>query len=143
MAQKAGSGRPPGPKDIMQIDIVNAEATIFSGEGSYVQLPGKDGSLGILPGHIPLLTLLKEGMITIRRAEGDEYVYVSGGLAEVMPRCVTVLADTAVRTTGLDDVRAGQARAAASERMHDRLDAMRYAAARAELVTSLELKRGR
>ncbi|OVZ60051.1 ATP synthase F1 subunit epsilon [Pigmentiphaga sp. NML080357] len=125
----------------MLIDIVNAEATVFSGNASFVRLPGKEGSLGILPGHIPLLTWLREGVIYIRRQEGDEQVYVSGGLAEVMPQGVTVLADTAVRTTGMDEARASQARTQALNRTHDRLDAMRYAAARAELLTSL--KRGR
>jgi len=127
----------------MRIDIVNTEATVFSGQGSFVRLPGKEGSLGILPGHIPLLTLLKEGTVYIRRTEGDEFVYVSGGLAEVMPQLVTVLADTAVRTTGMDQARAEQARVAARERMDDRLDAMRYAAARAELLESMKPKRGR
>ena len=119
----------------IHVDVVSAEASIFAGEAEFVALPGEAGELGILPGHIPLLTWLKPGIIHIRLDGGqEETIYVSGGMVEVMPQAVTVLADTAARTTGLDAERARQAEASAASHLREQLDEIHYAAARAELM---------
>lgn len=122
----------------MQIDIVNTETTVFSGTATFIRVPGAAGELGILPGHQPLMTWLKPGTIVIQRSQGDETIEVSGGLMEVMPAGVTILADTAVRTTGLDKERAAQAARTASGHLREQLDDIHYAAARAELLEGIE-----
>ena len=88
------------------VDVVSAEESIFSGEASFVALPGQEGELGILPGHVPLLT----GAVRITTTEGtQENVFVAGGILEVQPDRVTVLADTAIRSKDLDEAKAKQA----------------------------------
>ena len=96
----------------MQVDIVTAEASIFSGAAKFVALPGEMGELGILPRHTPLLTRIKPGTVRIERPDGGEEdrVYVSGGILEVQPGVVTVLADTAVRANDLDEAAALEAK---------------------------------
>ena len=89
----------------LQVDIVSAEASIFSGEASMVIAPGEGGELGIMPEHMPLLTRIKPGTVRIQPAAGgeEEVIYVSGGMMEVQPDRVTVLADTSVRAHDLDE----------------------------------------
>lgn len=101
----------------IKVDVVSAEESIFSGEAEFVALPGKSGELGILPGHVPLITLIQPGFVRIRqsgKAEPEE-VFVAGGVLEVQPQHVTVLADTAIRTKDLDEAKAQQALEAARE----------------------------
>ena len=81
------------------VDVVSAEEAIFSGKASFVALPGQEGELGILPGHVPLITRIRPGAVRIKTEEGqEEDVFVAGGILEVQPDRVTVLADTAVRS---------------------------------------------
>ena len=92
------------------VDVVSAEESIFSGEASFVALPGQEGELGILPGHVPLLTRIRPGAVRITTTEGtQENVFVAGGILEVQPDRVTVLADTAIRSKDLDEAKAKQA----------------------------------
>ena len=93
----------------LKVDVVSAEESIFSGEAEFVSLPGKSGELGILPGHLPLITLVKPGFVRIRTGKEVEEVFVAGGVLEVHPHHVTVLADTAIRTKDLDEAKAAKA----------------------------------
>ena len=83
----------------IHVDVVSAEEQIFSGEASFVALPGESGELGIMPRHTPLITRIKPGAVRIKRASdgAEEFVFVAGGILEVQPDRVTVLADTAIR----------------------------------------------
>ena len=82
----------------LQVDVVSAEESIFSGEATFVVLPGEAGELGIYPRHIPLITRIKPGAVRIQKPDGtEELVFVAGGILEVQPKVVTVLADTAIR----------------------------------------------
>jgi len=125
------------PKTI-HVDIVSAEQSIFSGEADMVIAPGEAGELGILPEHMPLLTRIKPGTVRIRRAGAEEEViYVSGGMMEVQPDMVTVLADTSVRAHDLDEAKALEAKRRAEEALSDRSGALDIAAAQAELAQSV------
>lgn len=94
----------------IKVDVVSAEESIFSGEAEFVALPGKSGELGILPGHLPLITLVKPGFVRIRTSANQvEEVFVAGGVLEIQPYQVTVLADTAIRSKDLDEAKARQA----------------------------------
>lgn len=101
----------------IHVDVVSAEASIFSGEAKFVALPGISGELGILPGHTPLITKIKPGTVRVERADGaeDELIFVAGGLLEVQPNTITVLADTAIRGKDLDEAKATEAKKAAEE----------------------------
>jgi len=103
----------------LQVDVVSAEALIFSGEAEFVVLPGESGELGIYPRHAPLLTRIKPGAVRIKPADGSEEVliFVAGGVLEVQPKLVTVLADTAIRGHDLDEAKALEAQKAAQEAM--------------------------
>ena len=102
----------------IHVDVVSAEESIFSGEATFVALPGEAGELGIYPRHTPLITRIKAGSVRIEKADGtEEFVFVAGGILEVQPHCVTVLSDTAVRGKDLDDEKANAAKAAADEAM--------------------------
>src|SRR5262245_2181459 len=120
----------------LHVDIVSAEQEIFSGEAQMVIAPGEGGELGILPEHTPLLTRIKPGTIRIHGAEGseDEVIYVSGGMMEVQPDRVTVLADTSVRAHDLDEAKAMEAERLAKEALANRSGAMDVAKAQAELA---------
>ena len=86
------------------VDVVSAEEGIFSGEASFVALPGQEGELGILPGHVPLITRIRPGAVRVKTNEGkEENIFVAGGILEVQPDRVTVLADTAIRSKDLDE----------------------------------------
>ena len=92
------------------VDVVSAEEGIFSGEASFVALPGQEGELGILPGHVPLITRIRPGAVRVKTNEGkEENIFVVGGILEVQPDRVTVLADTAIRSKDLDEAKAKKA----------------------------------
>lgn len=118
----------------IHVDIVSAEASIFSGEADMVIAPGEGGELGILPEHMPLLTRIKPGTIRIRTGNEEEVIYVSGGMMEVQPDRVTVLADTSVRAHDLDEAKAMEAERHAKEALANRTGKMEVAKAQAELA---------
>ena len=105
----------------IHVDVVSAEENIFSGEAKFVALPGENGELGILPRHTPLITRIKPGAVRIQPADGGEevFVFVAGGILEVQPGKVTVLADTAIRGHDLDEAKANEAKKLAEEAMRD------------------------
>jgi F-type H+-transporting ATPase subunit epsilon len=118
------------------IDVVSAEAEIFSGEAEFVALPGEAGELGIFPKHTPLITRIKPGAVRIRvpgQAE-DEFVFVAGGILEVQPNVVTVLADTAIRGADLDEAKAAEAKKSAEEAMANAKSDVDLARAQSELA---------
>jgi F-type H+-transporting ATPase subunit epsilon len=119
----------------LHVDIVSAEQSIFSGEATMVIAPGEGGELGILPEHAPLLTRIKPGAVRIQ-SEGaeEEVIYVSGGMMEVQPDIVTILADTSVRAHDLDEAKALEAKRLAEEAIANRSGAMDHAKALAELA---------
>jgi F-type H+-transporting ATPase subunit epsilon len=119
----------------IQVDIVSAEQQIFSGPADMVIAPGEGGELGILPEHMPLLTRVKPGTVRIRK-EGaeEEVIYVSGGMMEVQPDRVTILADTSVRAHDLDEAKAMEAERLAKEAIANKSGAMDIAKAQAELA---------
>src|SRR5258706_5156774 len=122
----------------LHVDIVSAEGAICSGEATMVIAPGEAGELGILPEHTPLLTRIKPGTVRIQVAGGDEEViYVSGGMMEVQPDVVTVLADTSLRAHDLDEAKALEAKRLAEEAITSRAGAMEVAKAQAELAESM------
>ena len=94
----------------IHVDVVSAEESIFSGEAKFVALPGEVGELGIYPRHTPLITRIKPGAVRIERADNgeEEFVFVAGGILEVQPHRVTVLADTAIRGKDLDEAKAAE-----------------------------------
>ena len=100
----------------IRLEIVSAETAIFSGEATMVVAPGKDGDLGIAPKHTPLLTTLRPGEIEVHKeGEDKEYIYVTGGILEVQPHMVTILADSATHSAELDEEAALQAKNQAEE----------------------------
>jgi len=122
-----------------QVDVVSAEASIFEGKAEFVVLPGESGELGIFPQHIPLITRIRPGAVRIKipgRAE-EEFVFVAGGILEVQPNRVTVLADTAIRGADLDEAKALEARKAAEEALENRTGDIDYAKAQAELAEAI------
>jgi F-type H+-transporting ATPase subunit epsilon len=122
----------------MHVDIVSAEREIFSGTANMVFAPAEMGEVGIMPRHTPLLTRLKSGEVRVQRPEGQEdYFYVSGGLLEVQPHVVTVLADTAQRATDIDEAAALAAKQRAEEALRDQEGKMDYARAQAELAEAI------
>ncbi|MDD2702224.1 MAG: F0F1 ATP synthase subunit epsilon [Sideroxydans sp.] len=123
----------------VHVDVVSAEEQIFSGVAEFVVVPGEMGELGIYPRHTALLTRIKPGSVRIKRPDQDaeELVYVSGGMLEVQPGVVTVLADTAIRGADLDEARALEAKQAAEEAMKNRSSDIDYAAAQAELAEAI------
>ena len=120
----------------IHVDVVSAEEQIFSGEAKFVALPGESGELGILPRHTPLITRIKPGAVRIERADGgeDEFIFVQGGILEVQPDRVTVLADTAIRGKDLDEAKANAAHKAAEEAMKNAKSKVDFAAAQGEFV---------
>lgn len=101
----------------IQVDVVSAEESIFSGPAEFVSLPGEAGELGILPRHTPLITRIKPGVVRIKvpGQADDEQVFVAGGILEIQPNVVTVLADTAIRGRDLDEAKASEALRQAEE----------------------------
>ena len=123
----------------IHVDVVSAESLIFSGEAEFVALPGEAGELGIYPKHTPLITRIRPGAVRIKVVgrEEEELVFVAGGLLEVQPNSVTVLADTAIRGHDLDEAKALEAKKNAEELMLNRDSKVDYAKAQAELVTAM------
>ena len=113
----------------IHVDVVSAEQSIYSGEAKFVALPGESGELGILPRHTPLITRIKPGAVRIEKADGsgEEFIFVAGGILEVQPGQVTILADTALREGELDEAAAEEARRKAEE-------ALKGATAKEDLV---------
>jgi len=117
----------------IHVDVVSAEESIFSGLAEFVVLPGEAGELGILPGHMPLMTRIKPGAVRlkIQGQDHEELIFVAGGILEVQPGLVTVLADTAIRGKDLD------AKKKAEESMSNRESELDYARAQAELAEAV------
>jgi F-type H+-transporting ATPase subunit epsilon len=122
----------------IHVDVVSAETSIFSGEAKFVALPGEVGELGVYPRHTPLITRIKPGAVRIEKADGsEEFVFVAGGILEVQPNVVTVLADTAIRGKDLDEAKAEDARKKAEEALRNNDATIDYAAAQAELASAV------
>jgi len=120
----------------IHIDVVSAEESIFSGEAEFVVLPGEAGELGIYPRHTPLITRIKPGAVRIQKPGGEEeFVFVAGGILEVQPRLITVLADTAIRGHDLDEAKANEALNRAEEARRNARDKQEIAAVESELAT--------
>jgi F-type H+-transporting ATPase subunit epsilon len=119
----------------IQVDVVSAEESIFSGEAKFVVLPGEAGELGIYPRHTPLITRIRPGTVRIEKADGsEEFVFVAGGLLEVQPNHVTVLSDTAIRGKDLDEAKAQVAKVAAEEALKNAKSDIDIAMAQSELT---------
>ena len=120
----------------IHVDVVSAEASIFEGEADFVALPGETGELGIYPQHTPLITRIRPGAVRIKLAGRDEeeFVFVAGGVLEVQPRRVTVLADTAIRGHDLDEAKAEAAQKAAQEAMSNAKSDIDFARAQSEFA---------
>jgi F-type H+-transporting ATPase subunit epsilon len=120
----------------MQVDIVSAETSIFEGVAEFVALPGESGELGIYPHHIPLITRIKPGAVRVKvvgKAE-EEFIFVAGGILEVQPNRVTVLADTAIRGGDLDEAKANDAKEKAKEAMANAKSDIDFAKAQSEFA---------
>ena len=123
----------------IHVDVVSAEEMIFSGEAEFVALPGEAGELGIYPKHTPLITRIRPGAVRIKvsgQAE-DEFVFVAGGILEVQPNAVTVLADTAIRGHDLDEAKAAEAKRLAEETLVNQESKIDYATAQSELAVAI------
>jgi F-type H+-transporting ATPase subunit epsilon len=120
----------------LHVDVVSAEGSIFSGEAKFVALPGESGELGILPRHTPLITRIKPGAVRIEKADSneEEFVFVAGGILEVQPGTVTVLADTAIRGKDLDEAKASEAKRQAEEALKNAKSDIDLAKASSELA---------
>jgi len=120
----------------MHVDVVSAEESIFSGEAEFVVLPGEAGELGIYPRHTPLITRIKPGTVRIQKPGGEEeLVFVAGGILEVQPKVITVLADTAIRGKDLDEAKASEALRKAEEARARAKDKQELATVESELAT--------
>ena len=124
--------------DTIHVDIVSAEGEIFAGEASMVFVPGSQGELGIYPRHAPLLTTLKPGVVRVQTEDHDEQMfYVGGGMLEIQPHLVTVLADTAARARDLDEAAAVAAKKRAEDAMRERTAKVDLAEAETELLRAI------
>ena len=123
----------------IHVDVVSAEEQIFSGPAEFVVLPGEAGELGIYPKHTPLITRIKPGAVRIKVAAAteEEFVFVAGGILEVQPNTVTVLADTAIRGRDLDEAKANEVKKMAEEAMANRGTDIDFAVAQTELGIAL------
>ena len=123
----------------VHIDVVSAEESIFSGEAEFIAAPAQMGEVGIYPHHAPMITSIKPGALRIKLEDKNEeqLIYISGGILEVQPGVVTVLADTAIRGHDLDEAQANAAKKAAEEAMKNRSSDVDYAKAQAELAEAI------
>ena len=122
----------------LQVDVVSAEEEVFSGQAQFVALPGEQGELGILPGHAPLITRIKPGAVRIKTESGaEELLFVAGGILEVQPGGISVLADTAIRGKDLDEAKANEAKKQAEQMLQSQASNMNYASAQAELAIAM------
>lgn len=120
---------------VIHVDVVSAEGEIFSGPAKMVFVPASEGDIGIAPRHAPLLTLLKAGEVRIQTPDGAEHlIFVGGGVLEIQPKKVTVLADTALRAKDIDEAAALAAKQRAEEALKDKVDKISQAEALAELT---------
>jgi F-type H+-transporting ATPase subunit epsilon len=120
----------------IHVDVVSAEESIFSGEAEFVVLPGEVGELGIYPQHTPLITRIRPGAVRITPADGGEehLIFVAGGILEVQPKVITVLADTAIRGADLDEAKANEALQKAEEARRSARDRQEIAAVESEVA---------
>ncbi len=120
----------------IHVDVVSAEQAIYSGDARFVVLPGEAGELGIYPRHVPLITRIKPGAVRIQPADGGEeqLIFVAGGILEVQPSMVTVLADTAIRGQDLDEAKATEALKRAEESRRTATDKQEIAVVEGELA---------
>lgn len=119
----------------LHVDIVSVESQIYSGLASFLAVTGVAGELGIYPGHTPLLTMLKPGQVRIAKPDAeDELFYIKGGILEIQPHVITILADEIVRASDLDEMAALEAKEKAEHILKDKQSAMDYAKAIAELA---------
>ncbi len=125
----------------MHVDVVSAEELIYSGTAEFMTAPAEHGEVGILPRHTPMLTKIRPGVVRIKvanSASNEEVVlFVSGGLLEVQPHVVTVLADTAIRGTDIDEAKAQEAKRRAEEALQNRASNLDFAMAQSELVEAI------
>lgn len=123
----------------IHVEVVSAEEQIFSGEAEFVVLPGEAGELGIYPRHTSLVTRIKPGAVRIKMpGQVDEvYVFVAGGVLEVEPTAVTVLADTAIRASDLDEAKAEEAKKLAEDALLNKQSKIDYAKAQAEIAQAI------
>jgi F-type H+-transporting ATPase subunit epsilon len=123
----------------IHVDVVSAEEQIFSGEAEFVVLPGEAGELGIYPRHTPLITRIKPGTVRVKVAgqAAEEMIFVAGGILEVQPGVVTVLADTAIRGHDLDEAKALEAKKQAEEAMQNKTSKFEIAKAQSELAEAM------
>ncbi|UJP06008.1 MAG: F0F1 ATP synthase subunit epsilon [Nitrosomonas sp.] len=123
---------------VFHLDIVSAEESIYSGPVEFLVAPAQMGEVGIYPFHAPMLTKIKSGMVRVKaQLKEEEVIYVSGGMLEVQPDVVTILADTAVRSHDLDEAKAIEAKRAAEDAMKNRQSELDYAKAQAELIEAM------
>jgi F-type H+-transporting ATPase subunit epsilon len=119
----------------LQVDVVSAEEEVFSGQAQFVALPGELGELGILPGHAPFITRVRPGTVRIKTDQGqEELLFVAGGILEVQPGGVSVLADTVIRGKDLDEAKVNEAKRLAEQALQTKSSDMNYASAQAELA---------
>jgi F-type H+-transporting ATPase subunit epsilon len=122
----------------MHVDIVSAEEEIFSGTATFLVAPAQMGEVGIAPRHTPLLSPLKSGEVKVTLQDGEEqFIFVSGGMLEIQPHVVTILADTAVRAKDLDEAAAIEAKERAEDALKDKASEIDYAKAQAELAEAV------
>jgi len=122
----------------IQVDIVSAEGEIYSGSAEMVFAPAEMGEVGIAPRHAPLITKLNQGEVRVKVSEEEQYpFYISGGLLEVQPHIVTILADTAIRAKDIDEAAALEAKAKAEEALTDKTGKIDYATAQARLSEAM------
>lgn len=122
----------------IHVDIVSAEASLFSGDAEFIIVPAEMGEVGIYPLHTQLLTKIKPGSVRIKKPDQEEeLIYVSGGMLEVQPHLVTILSDTAIRGQDLDEAQALEAKRRAEDAMRDRSSEMDYARAQMELAEAI------
>ena len=123
----------------IHVDVVSAEQNIFSGLAEFVVLPGESGELGIYPRHAPLITRIKPGAVRLKlpNQQEEELIFIAGGILEIQPNVVTVLADTAIRGHDLDEAKALEAKQRAEEAMKDKSSKINYAKAQAEFSEAL------
>lgn len=123
----------------MRLEVVSAEEEIFSGQAEFIALPAEAGELGILPGHTPLISRIRPGALRIKVSgkADEEFLFVAGGILEVQPEVVTVLADTAIRGSDLDEAKAVEAKKLAEKNLLNKESTIDYAQAQAELASAV------
>lgn len=123
----------------MQVEVVSTEQLIYSGEAEFLVAPAQEGEIGVYPRHVPLLTRIKPGVLrlTVPGSKDEVLVAVSGGMMEVQPTLVTVLADTAIRGEDLDEAKATEAKRAAEETLKKSSDDRELASAHAALAAAI------